>query len=389
MKCAVVVGPQKPIELWEKRVPPPAPGCVNVEVQRAGVCGTDIHLWEEQDVYLEPFILGHKGVGTIVHLGEGVTTDHAGIEVSPGDAVYWNPIRPCHSCYECTIERDLTGCKNGTLFSAATGSVTSDVPLDAFIALGCALPTMLKGLENLGPIQRGSNVLVQGCGAVGLASIMLARLAGAKTVICVDGNQSRMEMAERFGADEVLDIHSKDYGTAGAQGFSLAIEYSGRAAVVEEGLTLLAHNARYLLVGTWAGSGNVPLLPFDVVRKALKIIGITYESPENYYEAARIVETNCCLFPLADCVTHRFRLDQVQEAFSVVTSVSAIKAVIMPQEGFMGTMTLELHVSGTASKDAKVCIASSTLNLENFDREVVQPSSFWETRKFHKFFHDR
>lgn len=74
---------------------------------------------------------------------------------------------------------------------------------------------MLKGLENLGPIQRGSNVLVQGCGAVGLASIMLARLAGAKTVICVDGNQSRMEMAERFGADEVLDIHSKDYGTAG------------------------------------------------------------------------------------------------------------------------------------------------------------------------------
>ncbi|KAJ6194065.1 hypothetical protein J3E72DRAFT_398294 [Bipolaris maydis] len=316
MKCAVVVGPQKPIELWEKRVPPPAPGCVNVEVQRAGVCGTDIHLWEEQDVYLEPFILGHKGVGTIVHLGEGVTTDHAGIEVSPGDAI-------------ATLHK-----------TNAFYKVRSDVPLDAFIALGCALPTMLKGLENLGPIQRGSNVLVQGCGAVGLASIMLARLAGAKTVICVDGNQSRMEMAERFGADEVLDIHSKDYGTAeriasllGAQGFSLAIEYSGRAAVVEEGLTLLAHNARYLLVGTWAGSGNVPLLPFDVVRKALKIIGITYESPENYYEAARIVETNCCLFPLADCVTHRFRLDQVQETFSVVTSVSAIKAVIMPQEG--------------------------------------------------------
>ncbi|CAN9259597.1 unnamed protein product [Alternaria alternata] len=172
---------------------------------------------------------------------------------------------------------------------------------------------------------------------------MLARLAGVKTVICVDGNQARMEMAKRFGADEVLDIHSKDHGTAGqraeriaslvgAQGLSLAIECSGRAAALEEGLTLLARNARYLLVGTWAGSGNVPVSPFDVVRKAPKIIGTTYASPENYYEAARIMETNYRVFPLADCVTHRFRLDQVQEAFCVVTSGSAIKAVIMPQE---------------------------------------------------------
>ena len=363
MRCAVVVAPQKPIEIWEKQVSPPAPGCVSIDVQRAGVCGTDVHLWEGEDIYPDPFILGHEGVGTIVELGGGVTTDHAGVPVFPGDAVYWNPIRPCHACYECTIQRDLTGCNNGTFFSPAANPVTwasytqvatlqrsnafykikSDVPLDAFIALGCALPTMLKGLENLGPFQRGSNVLVQGCGAVGLAAVMLARLAGAKMVICIDGNESRIEMAKRFGADQVLDIRSKDYGTiaqrakriaslVGAQGLSLAIECSGVAAAVEEGLPLLARNGRYLLVGTWAGAGNVLLSPFEVVRRALKIVGTTYASPENYYEAARIVEANHHIFPLADCVTHRFRLDQVQEAFSAVASGSAIKAVIMPQE---------------------------------------------------------
>lgn len=221
--------------------------------------------------------------------------------------------------------------------------VDPNVPLDAFIALGCALPTMLKGLENMGPITRGSAVLVQGCGAVGLAAIFLAKIAGARAIICIEGNSERQKMAARFGATEILDMSRGKYTTAsarsrrireivGPQGLELAIECSGHAAAVTEGLSLLGRNARYLLVGTWAGAGTVTLSPFEVVHKALKIIGTTYASPENYYQAARLVEAHFREFPFADCVTHRFPLTHVSEALEMVAGGTAVKVVIEPQE---------------------------------------------------------
>lgn len=361
-RAAVITAAKKPIELWEYDIHPPVKGCVNIAVLRAGVCGTDLHLWQGDSVYDEPFILGHEGLGQILDLGEGVTGDSSSARISVGDIVYWNPIRPCHACYECTIQRDLTGCTNGTFVSPAKNTVTwasytqvatlqpnnafykvkPDVPLDAYIALGCALPTMLRGLENMGPIERDSAVLVQGCGAVGLASIMLSKLAGAREIICIEGNPLRLEMARRFGATEVLDMKSSEYsdrGTrarriaevTGSQGLQLAIECSGHAAAVEEGLSLLARNARYLLVGTWAGAGTVQLSPFEVVHKALKIIGTTYASPEDYYRAARLVEAHHQQFPLAACVTHRLPLSRVEEGLGLIANGSAIKVVIEPQ----------------------------------------------------------
>ncbi|KAF3026152.1 hypothetical protein E8E15_007749 [Penicillium rubens] len=309
-KAAVITAARKPIELWEYDHIDPGAGCINIAVVRAG-----------------------------------------------------NPIRPCHACYECTIERDLTGCRNGTFVSPARNNITwasytqvatlqqnnnfyrvdPNVPLDAFIALGCALPTMLKGLENMGPITRGSAVLVQGCGAVGLAAIFLAKIAGARAIICIEGNSERQKMAARFGATEILDMSRGKYTTAsarsrrireivGPQGLELAIECSGHAAAVTEGLSLLGRNARYLLVGTWAGAGTVTLSPFEVVHKALKIIGTTYASPENYYQAARLVEAHFREFPFADCVTHRFPLTHVSEALEMVAGGTAVKVVIEPQE---------------------------------------------------------
>lgn len=361
-KAAVITKAKDPISLWDYEVVSPAAGCVNIAVLRAGVCGTDLHLWQGDNEYPEPFILGHEGIGEILELGEGVTTDHSGEPVSVGDRVYWNPIRPCHACYECTIQRDLTGCSNGTFISPARNSITwasytqvaalqpnnnfyrvdPAVPSDAFIALGCALPTMLRGLENMGPIERDSTVLIQGCGAVGLAATFLAKIAGARKIICVDSNPLRLEMAKRFGATDILNMTEGDNQSpegrtkkvkelVGPRGLQLGIECSGHAAAIEEGLGMLGRNSRYLLVGTWAGAGTVNLSPFHTVNKALKIIGTVYASPEDYYNAARLVEANHEKFPFEDCVTHRFPLNEVSSALECVASGSAVKVVIVPQ----------------------------------------------------------
>ena len=73
--------------------------------------------------------------------------------------------------------------------------VDPTVPYDAYIALGCALPTMLQAVDHLGQIPGGSNVVVQGTGPVGLAAIMLAKLAGAAHIICIEGNPVRLKQA--------------------------------------------------------------------------------------------------------------------------------------------------------------------------------------------------
>ncbi|KAL3477512.1 hypothetical protein BJX99DRAFT_257329 [Aspergillus californicus] len=152
------------------------------------------------------------------------------------------------------------------------------VPLDAFIALGCALPTMLKGLENIGPIERRRAMLVQGCGAVGLAAIFLRRLQALGR-----SSASRaMQLALRWLA--VWRIRSARYDWSRARHFRCSLDIP----LQEEGLELVTRNVRYLLVGTWAGAATVPLFPFETVHKAFKIIGTTYASPENYYQAARL-----------------------------------------------------------------------------------------------------
>uniref|UniRef100_A0A093UQV7 5-exo-hydroxycamphor dehydrogenase n=2 Tax=Talaromyces marneffei TaxID=37727 RepID=A0A093UQV7_TALMA len=201
---------------------------------------------------------------------------------------------------------------------------------------------MLQAVDHLGHIPGGSNVVVQGAGPVGLAAIMMAKLAGAAHIICIEGNPVRLEQARSFGATALVDFREEGLQTTderkshinsivGARGVNLVIECSGNAPAFEEGFELLTRSGTYLLVGTWAGSAKVQLSPFDVVQKALKIIGSTYCSPWCYYRAAQLVQANYQKFPLASCVTKTYSLVQAQQALEDVAAGKVVKAVIDPQ----------------------------------------------------------
>ncbi len=358
----VTTKPSSPLELRTYQVQPPGPGCINIAVLRAGVCGTDPHIWRGDVALSEPVVLGHEGLGRVVELGAGVTTDHASAPIQVGDVVYWNPIRPCNACYDCTITQDLTACQNGTFWSPANQTIVwasytqiatlmpnnsfyrvdIDVPLDAYIALGCALPTMLQAVDNLGGIKSGCSVVVQGAGPVGLAALMLCKLAGAEHIICIEGNKARLSRAKSFGATVLVDFHDDKLQTRearkasitqkiGKPGVDLVIECSGNAAALEEGMALLGRSGKYLLVGTWAGADTVPISPFHIVQNALQIIGSTYASPSSYYRAIKIVRANWKDFPLVECVTHKYELSEAQKALEAVAAGEVVKAVIYPQ----------------------------------------------------------
>lgn len=359
-KSVVLIGGNKALEIRERTVPLPGPGCITVAVVRAGVCGTDPHLWLGHGPIKEEVVLGHEGLGRITELGDGVATDHAGQTIAIGDVVFWNPIRPCMRCYNCTVTKDQTGCINGTFWSPADQEmvwasytefanllpnnafykVNQNVPLDAYIAMGCALPTMCQAIDNLGPIEPCWNIVVQGAGPVGLAAVMLAKIAGCSNIACIESNSKRLERAKDFGATLLLNMeeYKSKYDRAqciksafGIGGVDVVIECSGSINAFDEGIDLLARNGRYVLVGTWAGESKVTVSPFHIVQNALKIIGTTYASPDCYYKAIKLVTTHWQRFPLVECITHRYNLEDVEKAFETVVAGEAIKACIYPQ----------------------------------------------------------
>src|SRR5437867_5546501 len=106
-KRAVLVGPNRPIEIWERPIRPPQPNEILLRVSMSGVCGTDVHLWRGEVSLPGPVVLGHEGIGLIEELGKGVTTDYAGVAVGVGDRVYWVPMLPCYHCYYRTVVKDF------------------------------------------------------------------------------------------------------------------------------------------------------------------------------------------------------------------------------------------------------------------------------------------
>lgn len=358
-KRAVLVKAHAPVEVWEKPIPEPGPGEVLLRGQLAGVCGTDVHLWKGEVELPGPMVLGHEGIALVEALGEGVTTDYAGTPVAKGDRVYWVPIRPCHRCYDCTVEKNFTQCDQAlaALFRNAAEPpsacyseiawlpagmpfyrIPDDTPSEAVIAFGCAMPTMLQGLERLGGISPNQTVVVQGCGPVGLAAAILAADAGAREVIVVGAPKRRLEMAKRLGATATIDLDEvkspekraeRVKELTGGRGAEVVIEAAGAVPAFGEGIQLAAKGGRYLIVGLWSAPGTVPVEPRYLNNMNLRIIGTALFEGRHVHGAIQVARRLHSKIPMAEAVTHRFPLADSQKALDTVNQLEAVKAVIL------------------------------------------------------------
>src|SRR5690349_9794721 len=110
-RASVLTAFRSPLELREYPVPERIEsGAVLVRTEMAGICGTDVHLWEGQFPLTLPIIMGHETVGRIEALGEGVSTDWTGLPLQVGDRVTWNSAISCGKCYYCSEKRQPTRC---------------------------------------------------------------------------------------------------------------------------------------------------------------------------------------------------------------------------------------------------------------------------------------
>lgn len=354
-KAAVMAGTNR-LEIWDVPVPDPLPGGVSVSIVVGGVCGSDVHILSGEVGEMPfPIILGHEGVGRIETLGAGVTTDHAGQAVKPGDLIFWSPIALCHRCYSCTVLEE-TPCENSTFFEHAEkpnwasfadyACLPSGMPfyrlpdhanVDAVAALGCALPTVLRGFDRCGPVRVGESVVVQGAGPVGLSAVLVASLAGAREIIVIDGFDERLERARQLGATATVSLKDSPeerrrqiYDRLGHNGPDVVVEAAGFLPAFPEGVDITGNHGRYIVVGLWGAIGTQPISPRDLSTKNLTIGGASFPKPKHYYGAMQLAVRVQDRVPLAGLVSHRFAITDAGLALDAVKKGTVIKAVIDP-----------------------------------------------------------
>ncbi|MFD4637783.1 S-(hydroxymethyl)mycothiol dehydrogenase [Lentzea sp. NPDC058436] len=212
-------------------VPDPGPGEALVKVQACGVCHTDLH-YREGGINDEfPFLLGHEAAGVVEAVGDGVS------DLEPGDFVILNWRAVCGSCRACLRGRPQycfnthnaaqpMTLQDGTPLSPALGigafaektlvhsgqctKVNPKAPAEVAGLLGCGVMAGIGAAINTGGVTRGDSVAVLGCGGVGDAAIAGARLAGARTIIAVDLDDTKLQWAERFGATHTVNAREQD-----------------------------------------------------------------------------------------------------------------------------------------------------------------------------------
>src|SRR3954452_4212171 len=243
-----------PVSIEEITIPDPGPGEAVVKVQACGVCHTDLH-YREGGINDEfTFLLGHEAAGVVESVGEGVTS------VQPGDFVLLNWRAVCGQCRACKRGRpwycfathnatQRMTLEDGTELAPAlgigafaektlvhAGQCTKVDPAASAAAaglLGCGVMAGLGAAINTGGVTRGDTVAVIGCGGVGNAAVLGARLAGASRIIAVDVDERKLGWATGLGATHTVNAREADVvervrELTGGFGADVVIEAVGR-----------------------------------------------------------------------------------------------------------------------------------------------------------------
>ncbi|MCW2888810.1 MAG: S-(hydroxymethyl)mycothiol dehydrogenase [Streptosporangiaceae bacterium] len=356
VRGVVAPGKGEPVRIETIIIPDPGPGEAVVKVQACGVCHTDLHYREGGINDDFPFLLGHEAAGVVESVGDGVT------EVAPGDFVILNWRAVCGQCRACRRGRpwycfDTHNAKqkmtltDGTELSpalgigafadktlVAAGQCTKVDPAASPAAaglLGCGVMAGIGAAINTGNVGRGDSVAVIGCGGVGSAAVMGARLAGASKIIAVDLDDRKLETARGLGATHTVNGRAGDVVTAirdltGGFGADVVIDAVGVPATYEQ-----AFNARDL-AGTVVLVG-VPTPEMRLELPLLEVFGRGGSLKSSWY--------GDCLpsrdFPmlidlylqgrldLDTFVSETITLEEVEDAFAKMEHGDVLRSVVM------------------------------------------------------------
>ncbi len=326
--------------LWLEDVPEPETGVndVLIKVDRTGICGTDVHIYE-WDAWAKktipvPMVVGHEFVGEVVEVGSNVLDFHLGEVVSGEGHVVCGRSRNClagrrHLCKDTEgigVNRTGAFAEYISLPMTNVWHHASDIDRDIaaiFDPFGNAVHTALSF-----PVL-GEDVLITGAGPIGLMAAAVVRHAGARHVVITDVNPWRLKLAEQLGVTRAVDARTESLADVQRQlgmseGFDVGLEMSGNPSAFRDMLTAMCHGGKIAMLGI--PSADMAIDWNTVVFNMLTIKGIYgREMYETWYKMTVMLQSGLNISPV---ITHRMAFTDFEDGFQAMRSGESGKVIL-------------------------------------------------------------
>lgn len=342
MKAVIKTKPGAGAELTKVDIPKPGKNEILVKVEVTSICGSDLHIykwnsWAAQHVH-PPQIMGHELAGSVVELGDDITS------VKLGDFVSAETHIPCGQCRQCQTGNKHI-CKHLQILGVDTnGAFAEYVVIPEVVAwknhhsipheyasiqepLGNSIDTVLS--EDVS----GKSVAVIGAGPTGLFSVGVTKISGATTIFVTDINEYRLNLAKKMGATQTLnpqkvDVVQEVLHATGGDGVEVVLEMSGNAEALNQGLQMLTPGGRLSILGVYNDPVTIDLNN-QVIFKNIRIYGITGRKMfSTWFKAASYLRSKT--LDLSPVITHKFKLEEFEKGFELMKSGNCGKILLYP-----------------------------------------------------------
>ncbi|MBQ9086394.1 MAG: zinc-binding dehydrogenase [Clostridia bacterium] len=349
-------------DIQEYPIPELGDDDILVKVEGCGVCGTDAHEFKRDPFSLIPVVLGHEGTGEIVKMGKDVKKDSAGKPLAIGDKVVTCMIfkdNPDITMFDLNKQNvggaDVYGLLpdddkhlNGwfadyiLIRGGSTVFNVSDLDLDSRILIEpCAvLIHAVERAKTTGILRFNSRVVVQGCGPIGLICIAILRTMGIENIVAVDGEAKRLDFAKLMGATETVNF--KDHKGIEALTEAVKDAFGGYLADFAFQCTgsPVAHANIYKFIrnggglcelGFFINGGDATINPhFDICSKEITTVGSWVYTLRDYATTFDFLKRAKGIgLPIEKLITHKFPLDQINEALVTNLKMEGLKIAIV------------------------------------------------------------
>lgn len=362
MKAAVMFEVGKPLEIRDIELDEPQAREVVVTVRASGLCHSDLHTLKVDFGWPVPLVLGHEVAGVVERVGEQVTS------VRVGDHVVGNLISSCGDCANClrgvptsctspgAIRRGPSEPPRYSLDGTAVTQigdlgafaeqilvhernlvvVDESVPFDRAALLGCGVITGIGAVKNAARVAFGDTVAVIGCGGVGLNVVQGAALSGARHVIALDLQPTKLELARRFGATDVInpaeedDVVGRVRAIVGAGGVDFAFEVIGLEQTAQLAVDITDVGGTAYILGKIPPGMAVGLAADDLLRGQKKLSGLFMGSTiagidiplyATMYQQGRL--------NLDDLVSETISLEEINDGYRKLEKGEVARSVIV------------------------------------------------------------
>ncbi|UCH60539.1 MAG: zinc-binding dehydrogenase [Anaerolineales bacterium] len=340
MRAAVFYGGNQALKIEEVPTPSPAPGEALVKVAACGVCHTDLHYIDHGVPTFKkpPMILGHEVSGTIAGLGAGVT------RWKEGSRVLLPAVYGCGQCAMCRTGRENV-CEKMVMFGNNVDggyaqymvapakdllSLPDEIPLEEGAIIADAVTTPYHAVVNRGQVKPGDQVVVFGCGGIGLNLVQVAAALGA-SVIAVDIVDEKLDWARKLGAQSTLNGKNferidKEIRKLTNGGADIGFEAIGNPVTQAQTFASLRTGGRFVVVGYSSHPLNVDM--GRVMYREMEIIGSLGCRAVDYPRVLELARQD--KIKVKDLVTARFALHEINTAFDVLRRGEGIRSIVIP-----------------------------------------------------------